>query len=133
MSVNTNNCRLEMILDEEPSSQFFEPPLPQPPPASPITEQRKSRGVCRRRYCFSEGFHNRLEHMLHAAEGKPTVSEGLEKNRRIVVVDFSSLSLEEASNFERSAFELYYTDKSVKKLSFEGNTAKFWGDFVQYG
>jgi len=70
---------------------------------------------------------------LHAVEGKPSIKECTDKNRSVVVVDFSSLSLEEAANFERAAFELYYTDKSVKKLSFEGNTAKFWGDFVHYG
>ena len=134
MSAQYGEPRLEVIVEEEPnqSAQHFLAPLSMSSEAT-NTPAKRPRGPCRRRYCFSEGFHSRLEDLLGLAEGKPNITEGMEGNRHVVSVDFSSLNLEEMGRFERAAFELYYTDKSVKKLTFEGNAAKFWGDFVRQG
>jgi len=89
----------------------------------------KKARVARRRYCFSEGFRDRLSEILERVNDKAEAEDLLERSHEVVKVDCSRLSPEEMTLFEKLAFEVYYTDKSVFKLMFENNCARFYGAF----
>ena len=72
---------------------------------------------------FSSGFRERLEKLTRTADDIPTkyYSQGLSQ---VCELDHSQMGQEEAAGFARTMFELYYTDKTVKKLTFEKNCVK---------
>jgi len=45
-------------------------------------------------------------------------------------IDYSRMSKDEAIEFAKNMFELYYTDKSVNRLIFEKNQVKFIAGYL---
>lgn len=68
---------------------------------------------------FSAGFQERLEKATNKQ-----AKFGTKGRSQICELDHSQLSKEDALEFAKIMFELYYTDKTVKKLTFEKNCAR---------
>jgi len=127
MSCNTFKPKPEM--DQELLGMDLDPllSLPEDLMEPPI---KKSRSF-RRRFCFSEGFQGRLNEIVIKLDDKVEVEDMIERTYDVVKIDCSRLSIDEMSTFQKEAFVLYYTDKSISKLIFENNTAKFYGAFLK--
>jgi len=72
---------------------------------------------------FSNGFRERLEKYLDKIADVSNLSakfyvQGLNEACEI---DYSQMSLEQTEEVARLMFELYYTDKTVKQLTFQKN------------
>jgi len=120
----TEETDLEIIEPGLDRSQLNLPEVLVDPPV------KKSK-IFRRRFCFSEGFRGRLDEIIMKLDDKVEPVEVLERTHDVVKIDCSRLSIDEMSMFEKEAFVLYYTDKSISKLIFEGNVAKFYGAFTK--
>jgi len=75
---------------------------------------------------FSEGLRGRLENYLKNVPHSRRIpleiySEGL---HQVWELDYSHLWPDQTKEFARVTFELYYTDKTVQKLTFEKNFIK---------
>lgn len=97
----------------EPRSPSSSPPPPPPP--------RGRAGPRDKRKTFSSGFHDRLDKIAKAGTSTKYAWHGLSQTCEL---DHSQLSKEEALEFAKIMFEMYYTDKTVRKLIFEKNCAK---------
>jgi len=78
---------------------------------------------------FSSGFCNRMNEFYGQNKNEmPKYSwNGLSQE---CTIDYSPMSKDEAIEFAKNMFELYYTDKSVKRLIFEKNQVKFIAGYL---
>ena len=89
----------------------------------PVLRKRRQSHPVGKLKMFSAGFRERLEKLTKMADDLPPkyYYQGLSQ---VCELDHSQMCQEEAEGFARLMFGLYYTDKTVKKLTFEKNCVK---------
>jgi len=89
------------------------------PEMAPV--KRNHRGATK---FFSDGFPQRLSERLEKIHSLVKTKFDWDGRSARFELDHSQLNKEAALELATSMFELYYTDKTVKKLVFEKNAAK---------